>query len=263
MKRQLSTIGLVLLLLALSIAMAAAQGGGRGFGGGGRGFGGGGRGFGGGGGLMLLRMPEVQKELNMTPDQISKIDDEQQQVRDSMQELMQNSGGDFQSMTPDQRQDLADKMQDINEKAVADILTDPAQLKRYHELELQREGPTALTQKSVQDQLGLTSDQKSHIAEINDKMNSDRMAAFQAAGGFQAMRDMSPDDRQKLFAKMTTITNDGNAKLLSVLTDDQKAKWKEMQGAPFTFPQGGGFGGFGGRRRGGGGGFGGGGPAVQ
>ena len=261
--KRVTTIALVLLLLALAIGIAAAQGGG--FGGGGRGFGGGGFGRGGGfggGGLGLLRMPEVQKELNMTPDQISKLDDEQQQVQDSMADLRQNAG-DFQSMTPEQRQDYQAKAQDIQDKAAADVLTDPAQLKRYHELELQREGPSALTQKSVQDQLGLTADQKTHIADINDKMNSDRMAAFQAAGGFQAMRDMSPDDRQKLFGKITTITNDGNTKLLGVLTPDQSAKWKEMQGAPFKFPAGGGFGGFGGRRRGGGGGPGGGGPAVQ
>lgn len=240
----------MLLLLALSVGMAAAQGG---FGGGGgRGFGGGG--FGRGGGLGLLRIPEVQKELNMTPDQISKIDDEQQSVRDSMQDLFQSSGGDFQSMTPAQRQDMFAKAQDIQEKAVADILTDPAQMKRYHELELQREGASALTQKPVQDELGLTDEQRKHIADIQAKIMSDTQAEFQAVGGFQAFGSMSDDDRAKFRAKMQAIQTDGNEKLMSVLTDSQKAKLKDMEGAPFKFPADRGFGGFGGRRRGGGGG---------
>lgn len=249
-----TTFGLVLLLFVLSIGIAAAQGGG-----GGRGFGGG---FGRGGGLALLRIPEVQQELKMTPDQISKIDDEQQTVRDGMQDIMQNAGGNFQDMTPAQRADLGQKIQDLNDKAVGDILTDPAQLKRYHELALQRSGPAALAQKSVQDQLNLTDAQRKQITDIQSKSQADTQAALQAAGGFQAFGSMSDDDRQKLRTKMQSITDDANAKLLGVLTDAQKAQWKTMQGAPFTFPAGGGFGG-GGRRGGGGGAGGGGNAAVQ
>jgi Spy/CpxP family protein refolding chaperone len=243
-----TTFGLVLLLFVLSIGIAAAQGGGGGFGRGG---------FGGGGGLRMLRIPEVQQELKMTPDQISKIADEQQTVQDGMQDIMQNAGGNPQDMTPAQRADLGQKIQDLNDKAVGDILTDPAQLKRYHELALQRAGAGALAQKSVQDQLNLTDAQRKQITDIQTKSQADAQAARQAAGDFQSMSD---DDRQKFFAKMTSITNDTNTKLMAVLTDSQKAQWKTMQGAPFTFPAGGGFGG-GGRRGGGGGGAGGGGAA--
>jgi Spy/CpxP family protein refolding chaperone len=255
-----TTFGLVLLLFVLSIGLAAAQG----FGGGG-GFG---RGFGGGAGLGMLRIPEVQQELKMTQDQISKIDDEQQTVRDGMQDIFQNAGGNPQDMTPAQRADMASKIQALNDKAVGDILTDPAQLKRYHELALQRQGAAALAQKAVQDQLNLTDDQRKQITDIQAKGQADQQAAIQAAGGFQAFGSMSDDDRAKFRDKMTSIQNDTNTKLLAVLTDAQKAQWKTMQGAPFTFPAGGGFGGGrrgggGGGGRAGGGGAAGGGAAVQ
>ncbi|HEX5322821.1 MAG TPA: hypothetical protein VFW40_03475 [Capsulimonadaceae bacterium] len=253
--RQKTMIGLVLLLFALSIGIAAAQGGGRGFGGG----------FGRGSGLGMLRIPEVQTELKMTPDQISKIDDEQQNVRDQMQDVFQNAGGNFQDMTPAQRQDMQTKIQAINDKAVGDILTDPAQLKRYHELALQQAGATALTQKSVQDQLNMTDAQRKQVSDVQSKSDADRQAAIQAAGGFQAFGSMSDADRQKFRDKLQAITDGTNDKLMGVLTDSQKTQWKTMQGTAFKFPPQQGFGG--GRRRGGNGGGGGanggGGAAVQ
>jgi hypothetical protein len=210
------------LLLAVNGAASAQRGGG--------GFGGQ-RGGMMGGGLALLRIPDVQKELKMTPEQISKVDAKQQDVGAAMREIFQ-SAGNPQDMTAEERAKMQARMQDIQTKAVNDILTDEAQRKRFHQLELQQAGGNALTRKDVADELKLTDAQKKQIGDIQQTANQARRDAMQGVD-FQGM---SPEDRQKFTAKMQDVQKATNEKLVGVLTDAQKAQWKDMQGASFTFP---------------------------
>ncbi|HEV2473698.1 MAG TPA: hypothetical protein VGS41_13570 [Chthonomonadales bacterium] len=187
--------------------------------------------FGGpGGGLFMLRNPAVQAELKMTDDQKAKLATEQQNVRSQMQDLRQSSGG-FQNMTPEDRQKFFQKMQAIQEKAVADVL-DPTQMVRYHQLTLQQAGAQALTRPDVQDQLKMTDEQKKSVQDIQQKSMEEVRAAMQGVD----FQNMTPDDRQKLGAKMRAMRSETNNKMLAVLTDDQKAQWKTMLGTPFNFP---------------------------
>jgi len=211
-----------LLLMAVNGAASAQRGGG--------GFGGQRGGM--GGGLMLLRMPEVQKELKMTPDQISKVDAKQQDVGAAMREIFQ-SAGNPQDMSPEERQKMMGRMQEIQTKAVNDILTDDAQRKRFHQLELQQQGGAALGRKEVADELKLTDAQKKQIADIQQASNQARRDAMQ---GFGNPQDMSAEERTKMMTKMQDMQKATNEKLVGVLTDAQKAQWKDMTGAPFTFP---------------------------
>jgi len=226
-KRGLTAL-VAMSLLAVSLVAAQAQGGGGG--GFGQGRRGGMRGM---GGLTILRDEKVQTELKMTPDQIAKIETKQQEVQGKMRDLMQ-SAGDFQSMTPEDRAKLMEKGQEINEAAVKDILTND-QLPRFHQLELQQSvqmmGPAALARKDVAEKLKLTDDQKAKLKDINTQMMTDSQ---------QARQDQD-------FQKMTEIRRGANEKALAVLTDDQRATFKDMLGAKFEFtPRGGRRGGAGG-----------------
>jgi hypothetical protein len=200
-------------LLALSLVAASAQGGG------GRRGGGFGRNA---GGLALLRMESVQKELKMTPDQIAKVDTKQQELRQQMRELRQNGGDDPRA--------AMEKMQELNHKAVAEIL-DETQQKRFHQLELQREGPAALAHKEVQDKLGLSEDQRSKIADIQRKAGEDMRSMMEGKN----LREMSDDERRTMMEKMRSMQKETGEKMLAVLTDDQRSKWTDMQGAKFEF----------------------------
>ena len=202
-------------LFALSSSTAMAQ-----FGGGGRG----GRGQNNGGGLQMLRIPEVQKELKLTPEQISLIDVKQQEVRDAMQALYP---GGFGQMTPEERQQRMTKTQELQDKAVFDIIG-----LRFRQLELQQQGPVAITRKSVADQLKLTDDQQKQVADIQTQTNTDRRAAMQGID----YQNMSDTDRQALATKMADMQKAEGDKILALLTDTQKTQWKAMQGTPFTFP---------------------------
>lgn len=201
-------------LLAVPLVAVQAQGGG----GGGRGFGqgrrGGMRGF---GGLAILRDEKVQAELKMTPDQISKLETKQQEVQEKTRDLMQGAGN-FRDMSEEDRAKLMTKMQDINETAVKDILTNE-QLPRFHQLELQQAGPQALTRKDVAEKLKITDEQKAKIKEIQTQTQADTR---------QAMQDQD-------FQKLAEIRRSSAEKILAVLTDDQRAQFKEMLGPKFEF----------------------------
>jgi len=233
-------------LLGGLTTLAAAQGGP----GGGQGGPGGGRrmGQGGmmGGGLRLLRIPEVQQELKMTQTQIDKIDTKQQEMRDAMREVFQGGG---QQMTPEERAAAMQKVQDIQAKAVADIL-DTTQAKRFSQIELQQQGASAWNRPAVAKQLGITAEQTTKLREVQ-RGNMQKMREMFTGQNFQ---QMTPEERKALADKMAQFRKDSDAQAVAVLTDAQRARWKEMLGTPFKMPANAmGMGMFGGGRRGGGG----------
>src|SRR5947208_3431989 len=125
---------------------------------------GGGFGRGGGGGAAMLRMPEVQAELKLTDDQKTKVTDAMAKLR----EQRQNSNQDFQSLSQEERQKLMAQRRAEDDKALADVLN-ADQMKRYHQLQLQQQGLTAVaSDKAVADELKITDEQKTKIQSIVD-----------------------------------------------------------------------------------------------
>ena len=212
-------VALSVLILASATGVASAQGGAR--------RGGGGM-IGRGGSLQLLRVPEVQTELKMTPEQIGKIDAKQQETRQALQDMFQGGGG---QLSPEERQKRTDAMQAIQTKAVAGIL-DATQQKRFRQLELQQQGPLALARKDVATELKLTEEQSKQVAEIQRASGEEMRAAMQGVD----FRNMSAEDRTKMMTKMQQSQKAAGDKVAALLTDAQKTQWKEMLGAPFTFP---------------------------
>ncbi len=112
------------------------------------------------------------------------------------------------------------------DKQLATILN-ADQMKRYGQLRLQRQGMTALAEKEVADELTLTADQRTKVQEIMQQQAVEMRSLFQGGGG---------GDREANRAKMEEMRKATDTKLAALLTDDQKKKWQEMVGAPFTFP---------------------------
>lgn len=208
-------------------------GGGRGFGGG---FGGG-MGMGMGGGAFelmgLLRMEEVQKELEMTPE-----------VYQSVQDVMPNMRG-MRDASPEER--IA-KMKEANTKMqeVIDEVLSPDQQKRLLGLLVQQQGLRAATNDLVAKQIGLDEATleklKEEAMKVGQASREKMREAF--AGGFD------PEKAREAGEAMRKDLDEAMGKLLS---DEQKQALEELKGEKFTFPE---FGGFGGGGRGGPGGFG-------
>lgn len=181
------------------------------------------RGFGmmmGGGGspAMLLQRQDVQTDLALTDEQKTKLQDIQQTIRDAGREAYQNANGDFAAMRK--------AMEPVVKKAADDamaVLT-PDQQKRLKEINVQINGNSALVNnKELQDQIGLTDDQKTKIADLSTKMQ----AANASIGEKIRNQEISFQDAGPEFQKNAQTLKDEIGKLL---TDDQKAKLKAAGG---------------------------------
>jgi Spy/CpxP family protein refolding chaperone len=200
----------------------------------------GGRGQGGmmgGGALGALMTPEGQKELSLTEDQLAKIRDVAQSIRTTRLEKFQALQDVAEEDRPAKMREIAREMSATTEKELKEILK-PEQMKRYQEIDLQAQGINAFNQEEVAKRLKLTDDQKKKIADIQEDTQSQMREIFQNAGG----------DRQAAGQKMRELMTSSREKVTALLTEDQKATWKEMTGKPFERPTEG-FGGRGRRNR--------------
>lgn len=171
---------------------------------------GGGRGFGGVGVMLLLGQESVQKELKLSDEQVKKI-----------QELGTKQREAFQGLRDLSQEERRTKMQELtkaNDKAIGEILK-PDQLKRARQIALQRQGAAAVLNEEVAKTLNITDDQKQKIREIQTKSREELQGV-----GFD-------EDGRK---KREEVRKQTNEKAMAVLTAEQKAKLKEMQGEPFT-----------------------------
>jgi Spy/CpxP family protein refolding chaperone len=172
--------------------------------------------MGGGFGLgpaFLLTQESVQKELKLSDDQLKKVKD--------LGEKMREARGKLRDLD---REEARKKMQELtkeNEKALADILSKD-QGKRLKEISLQLQGGRAFANAAVAKELNITDEQKKQIQDINTKSREEIMNIFQGEGS-----------REEKTKKMAEHTKAVQEKLMKVLTDEQKKKWKDMTGKPF------------------------------
>jgi hypothetical protein len=224
------------LLLALVATTSFAQ------------FFGGGGGAGGLGGMrmpagILLTIPEVLKELNVTDAQKAQMEEIRAEVQKDIQSAI--AGIDFQA--------LRDMAQEERDKKIAELRTmgegltkkidgkvekvlDEKQMARLKQLQIQREGAAAFTRPEVVAKLALTDEQKTKIKKIQDDARPQ---------GRAFNRNASSEERQAAIAKMQQSRTKVLKDIMDVLNDDQLLVWTELTGKEFKFPQGAGMGGLG------------------
>jgi Spy/CpxP family protein refolding chaperone len=233
----------------------------------------------GGGGIMsLLRMEEVQKEINITEDQKKELTALGERLRESFgrgpgggppgggppggarpeggrPEGGRPEGGRPEggrpggTLSPEQQaqfQEMMERAAEARNKAEAEIMTtilDPDQGDRILGLLIQKEDGNSLTSNVLADALGLSPEQKQKVKTAAKDNNDERMKLARSAmggggNGFSELRE-----------KMDALTKKLNTDLIAVMTADQKAKFESMKGTKFTFPEQTGFGGPGGGDR--------------
>jgi len=214
---KVSRLALIAAVAALACA-AFAQGGGQGRRGGQR-----------GGGnpyapMTLVFNEEVQKELNITEDQKTKLTDLRTSTRTKMQEARTAAGTDRAA-----QQEATKKVTEESQKSLMEILT-ADQAKRVRELQIQWTGASiVLTDKEVQAALGITDDQKTKLEDLQKRQqtaNAELRTKVQ---------------NQEIDQAAATEARTKNAKILEeeigkVLTDAQKSKLTEMGGKPLAKP---------------------------
>ncbi|MCS7167870.1 MAG: hypothetical protein RMI91_06855 [Gemmatales bacterium] len=164
--------------------------------------------------LVLLTQESVQADLKLTEEQRSKIRALQEQQRQAFRDLANLD-----------REERAKRMRELaekTEKELGSILT-PEQAKRLGQIQLQlqlRRGDyrAVLANSEVASQLSLTNEQKEKISQLDAEFEKIMREGFQ--GG----------NRQEIFQRLQEL----RGKYEAVLTDQQKAKLKELSGEPFT-----------------------------
>jgi hypothetical protein len=199
MMKRLGQAALVLAVIATASQNVLAQGRG---------------GFGGGGNLgFLLNQASVQEELKLSAEQ-------KQKAAGEMEKLM----GEFASLQGLDREQRTAKMAEINkasEKSASAFL-DADQLKRAKQISLQLQYLQAFMNPEVADSLKLTGEQNEKLQSLQSGVRQEIQELFQ--GGFS----------EEARAKAQTLNKAAMEKAAALLTADQKTKWGELTGKPFT-----------------------------
>jgi Spy/CpxP family protein refolding chaperone len=172
----------------------------------------------------LYQMNDVSKSLNLTQDQITKLnkltEQTQTQYRDDFAKLGTLNDADRFTRT----QELNRKYYADWNKGARDIFNDTQQT-RYQQFNYQYGGFNTLYDSDVQKRLNLTAEQQQNLRAQWDWSNQqlqeiNRMGATDAAKGTQMYRDYwkARDERFNKF-----------------LTAEQQKAWNEMVGDPYTF----------------------------
>jgi Spy/CpxP family protein refolding chaperone len=221
-RRFVACLGGALCAALVAVPVASAQPGGGGFG------------FARGGGsnlLALLRVEEVQKEIEVIEDQKQAIEKLEQQLRSEAPQQRV----DFRNLSEAEREKVAaetrartEQQAKLAKEKLGEILL-PHQIERLEEISLQQRGVAALNDEAIANQLNLTAQQKQRLETVvreNAESMRERMQ-----GVFQS------GDRDKMREQINELRAEVEAQVLAVLTREQRERFEKMKGEEFEMPQ--------------------------
>jgi hypothetical protein len=162
--------------------------------------------------LLLLRQKSVREDLKLPHEETEKIFeftakqyDEAEKARD---------------LPEDQRQAAFDRLVREDEAFLARHLT-PDQRKRLEQISMHLAGLMWVTRPAIARELSLTDEQKQKARDYQKEAREKLMEVLKA------------ENKEERKGKLAELHKASHDKLLSLLTDQQKAKWHELAGPPF------------------------------
>jgi hypothetical protein len=161
----------------------------------------------------LLQQEGVQKDLDLDPDQVGKLNLLIQQQKDSREAMK--------DMKREERDRRVTAESYETEKAIKAIL-DGEQLERLKQVYWQLRGTRVWGDEEVVRAIKLTHDQRVEMATIRNEYD-------------KSSRELTKvENRQEQDKKRDELKKSTNERLLAVLSADQQAKYDELMGPPFT-----------------------------
>ena len=176
--------------------------------------------------LGLVSQESVQNDLNLTQDQISKIEELREKTRAEMSDRFSNLGN---LQSPQERRakmtQLFDELDQQARKQLRDVLSQE-QMMRLYQIRLQVRGPVyGLNNPYVAQRLELTDQQKQKAAEL-EKATQEKYFDL-----FSQLRDLSQEQRrEKMAQEGEKIRKEADEKALALLTPEQKEALTKMEG---------------------------------
>jgi hypothetical protein len=181
----------------------------------------------------LLSNRSIHDELKVTPEQAAKLDALDRNLVAESRERARK----LQELPPDERRKAMQenlKASQVNfrqtweerHRKLAEFLS-PEQIKRFDQISVQRAGFAAFTMlPHVRDRMKFTEDQVATLLEVQEELA--QMAAPRAALQQKILQD--PEGMRK---KSDEATKAATAKIVAVMTDEQKKTWADLTGPPF------------------------------
>jgi Spy/CpxP family protein refolding chaperone len=162
--------------------------------------------------LLLLRQKSVQQELKVSPALAKKVAEFTHKQREAFGEAL--------NLGVEQRRQKLMELAKENKQFLDDNLT-PAQRKRLFAITLQVTGLHELNRSEVATALKLTEEQQQKFKELQQQHRKELAAIFQTK------------ERESRNEKLGKLREDTRNKIRAILTDEQKAKVRELVGEPF------------------------------
>jgi hypothetical protein len=177
--------------------------------------------------VTLLSSKSVLDDLKLTAEERGRLDERLKAIKAANQVCQQKIRELPADLPPfermDKQQSLLKAATEMEVKTISEALTAP-QYRRFRQILLQSDGPSAFGREEVLAALKLTPEQVDKIARIVFKLQN---AMLDSGGGGRGSGEGSPGARKRELARK--LTNEA----VDALTDEQKAKWKELIGEPF------------------------------
>jgi Spy/CpxP family protein refolding chaperone len=162
--------------------------------------------------LLLLRQKSVQKELELGADVVQKIMGFTTAQSEAVKKAL--------DLGEAARKEAFEKLAKQNDKFLTDTLTEK-QGKRLHQIMMQFTALTQLTKPEMAKELKLSDEQ---VKKLKDMQTEARKALVEL---------IEAKERAGKSEKLAKLRAETRTKILAVLTDEQKAKMREMAGPPF------------------------------
>jgi hypothetical protein len=164
--------------------------------------------------LLLIRDPQVQRELRLSPEQIRDVTTAIEAADGPLFRLRDVAG-------PDRESQAAKHFEQL-QRDIADVL-DVEQAGRLRQLVIQAEGVTALTWPDVAAELGLAERQVHRMRRILDETRGE-IEKLQAASADSASAD-----------EIARLRTRGNEQVLEVLSASQRSAIADLVGSAYDF----------------------------
>jgi hypothetical protein len=162
--------------------------------------------------LILLREKSVQEELKIDAELAKKIMEFTNKEYEAYKKALK--------LGEEEREKAIKELQEANQKFLADNLSE-GQRKRLNQIALQVTGLQQLTKPEVAKLLNLTEEQQQKFKAMREEARKE-------------LEDiMEIKNRRERNEKLAKLREEVDKKVEAVLTDEQKAKAKEIVGEPF------------------------------
>lgn len=171
---------------------------------------------------MLLGNEQIQKELELIPDQVADFEKLREEAGTKMRSMFEG----VRELSEDERRAKFDELRPKMEEAQKELqgkmkeILLPHQADRLKEIFVQVRGAGALDDAEIAAKLKITDEQKQQMQEVREAQRGKMQELFQN-------REGSEEDRR---AKFQAAMQEVSDKVLAVLSNEQRDQFEKMKG---------------------------------